>query len=54
MPSTRISSLDELVAHCKIDLQVWAVERWICNKWEMAAKTGRRITLPSQLSRYFR
>lgn len=40
LPKTRICTLDELVAHCKIDLAVWSVERFVCNKWEVGAKTG--------------
>lgn len=35
---TRISSLDELVEYCSIDLNTWDIERWVCNKWEMGAK----------------
>lgn len=37
LPKTRICTLDELVAHCKIDLQIWEVERFVCNKWEVGA-----------------
>lgn len=36
MPRTEIDSLEKLIAHCKIDLSVWEVERWICNKWDVA------------------
>lgn len=36
LPRTHIHTLDELVKHCEIDLAVWDVERWICNKWEVA------------------
>lgn len=35
---TRIHTLEELVEYCRIDLDVWEVERWIANKWEMASK----------------
>jgi hypothetical protein len=38
LPKTRICTLDELVEHCKIDLGIWEVERFICNKWEVGAK----------------
>lgn len=34
----RITSLDELVAFCNIDLVEWKVDRWVCNKWEVGAK----------------
>jgi hypothetical protein len=38
---TRICSLEQLVEHCKIDLSVWEVERFVVNKWEVgAAKDG--------------
>ena len=40
LPSTRIHTLDELVEYCKIDLGIWEVERFICNKWEVGAKVG--------------
>lgn len=38
IPKTHIHTLEELVEHCKIDLTIWEVERWVCNKWEMGAK----------------
>lgn len=41
IPSTRICTLDQLVEHCKIDLQLWEIERFICNKWEVGAKLGK-------------
>jgi hypothetical protein len=34
----RITSLDDLVALAKIDLDIWEVERWVSNKWEVGAK----------------
>jgi predicted transcriptional regulator len=37
LPKTRIKTLEELVAHCEIDLSIWEVERFICNKWEIGA-----------------
>lgn len=40
LPRTRISTLEELVEHCKIDLKVWEVERFVCNKWEVGAKNA--------------
>jgi hypothetical protein len=49
LPKTRIHTLEELVEYCKIDLDVWEVERWVCNKWEMgykdAADKGRVMPL---------
>lgn len=40
IPRTRIQTLEELIEHCKVDLSVWTVDRWICNKWEFGAKEG--------------
>lgn len=38
LPKTRIHTLDELLDYCKVDLSLWEVERFIVNKWEVAAK----------------
>ncbi len=35
LPKTRISTLEELIKHCKVDLEQWEVERFVVNKWEM-------------------
>jgi len=40
LPRTRIHTLEELIEFCKIDLGLWEVERFIANKWEVAAKIG--------------
>lgn len=49
LPKTRISTLKELLDHCKVDLSIWEVERFIVNKWEMGfttlAKTADYIPL---------
>jgi hypothetical protein len=29
-------TLDEILAACKIDRNVWEVEKWVCNKWAQA------------------
>ena len=34
----RITSLDDLIEHCKIDLDEWEIERHTVNKWEVGAK----------------
>ncbi|WP_303409881.1 hypothetical protein [Pontibacter sp. BT731] len=34
----RVKSLDDLIAACDIDLEVWEVERYVSNKWEVGAK----------------
>jgi hypothetical protein len=36
----RIQTLQDLVDACEIDLSVWDVERWVCNKWEVGAKNA--------------
>ncbi|QNI37538.1 helix-turn-helix domain-containing protein [Edaphobacter albus] len=41
LPKTRIHTLDELVRQCGIDLNVWEVERFVCNKWEVGAADKR-------------
>ena len=48
LPSTRISTLEELIAFCKVDLSIWTVERWVANKWEVGAKNdeGALATTP--------
>jgi len=47
LPQTRISTLDALIAHCKIDLGAWTIDRWVCNKWEVGtAFQGKIITEP--------
>lgn len=38
LPKTSIRTLDELLAHCKADLTIWEVERFVVNKWEVGAK----------------
>lgn len=38
LPKTRICTLDELLAHCKVDTSTWEVDRFVCNKWEVGAK----------------
>lgn len=40
LPKTGIHTLEQLVEYCEIDLGIWEVERFICNKWEMAARLG--------------
>lgn len=43
LPKTRIHTLDELVEYCKVDLSLWEVERFVVNKWEVAAKIKVQI-----------
>ena len=37
-PPGRIVTLDQLIAYCEVDLDVWKVERHLVNKWEIARK----------------
>jgi hypothetical protein len=38
LPRTPIHTLEQLVEHCNIDLEVWDVERWVANQWQVATK----------------
>jgi hypothetical protein len=38
LPKTRIHTLEQLLTYFEVDLSVWEVKRFICNKWEVAAK----------------
>ena len=38
--SPRIKTVDELLAKAGVDLDVWEVERFVVNQWEMAARLG--------------
>lgn len=40
LPKTRICTLPELLEHCKVDLKVWEVERFVVNKWEFGSAEG--------------
>ena len=35
--SEKVKSLDDLVRICQIDLNIWEVERWLCNAWGVTA-----------------
>ena len=37
LEKTRICTLDQMVEACKIDLEIWEVERFLCNKWDVGA-----------------
>lgn len=45
LPRTRIQTLDELIAHCKVDLSVWEVERFIVNKWEVGSNVNESLVV---------
>lgn len=36
--SARITTLEQLIDYCEIDLSVWTIERHVINKWEVGAK----------------
>lgn len=36
--SSKIRTLDDLLAYAEVDLKVWEVERFVVNKWDMGAK----------------
>lgn len=40
----RVKSLADLIRVCEIDTSEWEVERYVCNKWETAAKVGPQDT----------
>lgn len=40
LPKTRIHTLEQLLEFCNVDVSVWEVERFVCNKWEMGYAVG--------------
>lgn len=43
----QITTLGQLIDFCKIDTDTWEIERWVCNKWEVASKiNGNMVTVP--------
>jgi len=48
LPKTRIHTLDQLLEFCQVDISIWEVKRFICNKWEMGFKNeeGKAQTEP--------
>ena len=42
LPKTRIHTLDQLLKFFEVDLSIWEVERFICNKWEMGYKDAAK------------
>lgn len=45
----RVRTLDDLLASCNADLDVWAVERWKGNCWEVGAKQADGSIKPATL-----
>jgi hypothetical protein len=56
LPKTRVKSLEELIRVCEIDTDEWAVERFVCNKWEMGFRTleGADTTELYQVKAWFK
>jgi len=46
--SARITTLEQLLVFCRVDLDVWRVERHVVNKWEVGAKApnGQVVVTP--------
>jgi hypothetical protein len=42
IPKTGIRTLEELIEACNIDLNVWYVERFTANKWEVGSKDANK------------
>ncbi len=47
--SSNIRTLEDLIDVCKIDLNIWEIERYIVNKWEVAAKGSDGVMKHSPL-----
>tara|TARA_R110002049_G_scaffold290660_2_gene474236 strand:+ start:1890 stop:3134 length:1245 start_codon:yes stop_codon:yes gene_type:complete len=41
--SSRIRTIDDLINHCEIDLDVWEIERYVVNKWEVGSNVEGTI-----------
>tara|TARA_R110000751_G_scaffold74041_1_gene149840 strand:- start:2253 stop:3497 length:1245 start_codon:yes stop_codon:yes gene_type:complete len=41
--SSRIKNIDDLIEHCEIDLDVWEIERYVVNKWEVGSNVEGTI-----------
>ena len=41
--SNRIKTLDDLIEACEIDTEVWEIERYIVNKWEVGSTIEGRV-----------
>ncbi len=42
LPETRIHTLDQLLDFFKVDTEIWEVERFVANKWEMGYKDAQK------------
>ena len=41
--SSRIKTIDDLIRECKIDTDVWEVDRYVVNKWEVGSNVDGQI-----------
>ena len=41
--STRIKTLEDLICECDIDLEMWFVDRYVVNKWEVGSSVDGKI-----------
>jgi hypothetical protein len=46
LPKTSIHTLPQLLDYCKVDLNEWEVERFVCNKWEVVLAPRSTTTGP--------
>ena len=47
LPKTRIHTLEQLLEAYEVDTVIWEVEKFVCNKWDMAA-IPRATTVPGE------
>lgn len=45
LPATRIHTLEQLLAYCEVDQDVWEVKEFDCNKWEVGSKSEDGIVV---------
>lgn len=43
--SSRIKTLDDLVRTCRIDLDVWEIDKYVVNKWEVGSTVDGQIVV---------
>lgn len=45
----RIKTLEDLIEVCEIDLEIWDIISWECNKWEVGAKNASKEVVVTPL-----
>ena len=43
--STRIKTINDLIEQCEIDLDVWEIDRYVVNKWEVGSSVDGHIVV---------